>query len=200
MNIRSNGRITKWSNTPNKGDSDELVRVKLIAYKKWSHMITRVTSDKYQEKMPTYKLCSVCDEWLNYDNFYEDFIKIPFHWEKSYQFDKDILFKGNKSYEYGKCAMIPSSLNSLLYNPKAYNRDLPHGVTRYAYDNSYFVATVYKHGKNHMVCRSKSLEEAFNAYKVNKEAYIKEVTSQYEGLVSEDVYNALMNWEICFDD
>lgn len=200
MNIRSNGRILKWEHTPNKGDSEDVVRVKLIAYKRWSHMVTRVTKESYQSKMPSYRLCSMSDEWSNYDIFYEDFIKIPFHWEKSYQFDKDILVKGNKIYERGKCAMIPSQLNSLIYKPKAYNRDLPHGVTRCPHNSEIFIATIYRHGKNYTVCRSKDLLEVFNAYKLAKEDYIKEVTKQYEGLVCDSVYNSLMNWVVEFDD
>ena len=200
MTVRSNGKISKWKHTPNKGDSEDVVKIKRIAYKKWSHMLTRVQSETYQSNMQTYKLCSVAEDWLNFDNFYEDFLEIPFHWEKSYQFDKDLLLKGNKVYEKGKCSMIPARLNSLIFKPKSYMRDLPHGVTRCHYDSDFYVATVYVNGKNRCVARTKDLTEAFNAYKKAKEAYIKEVTNCYKGLIAEDTFNALYNWEVCFDD
>lgn len=200
MKVNSIGKVLKWNNTPNKGDNEETVKIKLIAYKRWSHMLTRVQSELYQQKMPTYKLCSVSEDWLDYDKFYIDFINTPFHWRKDYHFDKDILVKGNKIYEFGKCAMIPPKLNSLIYRPKAHNRDLPHGVTRCPYNSEIFIATICRHGKNYTVCRSRDLLEVFNAYKLAKEDYIKEVTKQHEGLVCDRVYNSLMNWVVEFDD
>ena len=33
-------------------------------YKKWKSMLERCYSDKYRERYPTYKSCSVCQEWL----------------------------------------------------------------------------------------------------------------------------------------
>lgn len=198
--IRSNGRILKWQHTPNKGDSDEVVRIKRIAYKKWSLMIERLTSEKYLEYVPTYKLCSCSELWKSYDNFYEDFIQIPFHHVKEYHFDKDILFKNNKVYEAGKCSMIPPRINSLIYRPKAYNRDLPHGVTRDFHNENMYIAAVYKNGRNHTVARTTDLYEAFNAYKQAKELIIKEVAIEYKDRISNDVFNALYNWSVEFDD
>ena len=42
--------------------------------------------------------------------------------------------------------------------------------------------------------------EAFNAYKVVKEAYIKEVANKWRDQIDPRVYTALMNWEVSIND
>ena len=39
-------------------------------------------------------------------------------------------------------------------------------------------------------------EEAFQAYKTAKEAYIKEVADKWRGQITEQVYEALINYKI----
>ena len=38
----------------------------------WHNMLRRCYSDKYHEKRPTYKDCTVCNRWLVFANFLED--------------------------------------------------------------------------------------------------------------------------------
>ena len=38
-------------------------------YRVWTHMLERCYSDKYQDRKPTYKGCSVSEEWLRFSNF-----------------------------------------------------------------------------------------------------------------------------------
>ena len=38
-------------------------------YITWTHMLQRCYSEKSQLKHPTYKGCTVCDEWLIFSNF-----------------------------------------------------------------------------------------------------------------------------------
>ena len=38
-------------------------------YKTWHNMIIRCYSNNYHQKEPSYKECSVCEEWLNFQNF-----------------------------------------------------------------------------------------------------------------------------------
>lgn len=40
-----------------------------LYYDRWVSMLTRCYSSKCHEKQPTYKGCSVCDEWLTFSNF-----------------------------------------------------------------------------------------------------------------------------------
>ena len=48
----------------------------------------------------------------------------------------------------------------------------------------------------------KTPEEAFSAYKVAKEAYIKEVATKYynDGKIARNVYDALMNYKVEITD
>ena len=43
-------------------------------------------------------------------------------------------------------------------------------------------------------------EEAFQAYKQAKEAYIKEVANKWKDQIDNRVYEALMNWGVSIDD
>lgn len=43
----------------------------------WNGMIERCYSERYQEKYPSYKGCSVCERWHRFDLFLEDIKNIP---------------------------------------------------------------------------------------------------------------------------
>jgi hypothetical protein len=43
--------------------------LKTKEYITWHNMMSRCYSAIYQQKHPSYKGCTVCDEWLNYQNF-----------------------------------------------------------------------------------------------------------------------------------
>ena len=78
-------------------------------YRVWSHMLERCYSPKYQEKYPTYKGCSVSEEWLTFSNFKrwmecQDF--------EGMQLDKDLLFNDNKVYSKETCVFVSSMVNS----------------------------------------------------------------------------------------
>jgi len=78
-------------------------------YRVWAHMLQRCYSPKYQEKYPTYKGCSVSEEWITFSNFRawmeeQDFV--------DKQLDKDLLFEGNKVYSAETCVFVTSIVNS----------------------------------------------------------------------------------------
>lgn len=83
-----------------------------VAYERWRGMISRCTDVKYQERFPTYKGCSVCDEWRNFQNF------AKWHEEHypsdggSYHLDKDIKVAGNKVYSPTTCMYVTPSENA----------------------------------------------------------------------------------------
>lgn len=77
-------------------------------YKVWTSMLSRCYSTKYQEKHPTYKGCSVSDEWLTFSNFKSWMEKQD--WEGK-QLDKDLLFEGNKVYSAETCVFVSREVN-----------------------------------------------------------------------------------------
>jgi len=80
-------------------------------YQKWADMLKRCYSEKRKEKYPTYKDCSVCQEWLTFSNFKEWMEKQDWSGKA---LDKDILFPGNKVYSAEKCVFISQKVNNFL--------------------------------------------------------------------------------------
>ena len=85
-------------------------RVKSSAYNCWHNMIQRCYSEKYQEKYPYWKDCTVVPAWHNFQVFarwyYDNYVE-------GYDLDKDMLVKGNRVYGPDVCHFIPPSVNRL---------------------------------------------------------------------------------------
>ena len=77
-------------------------------YQAWKSMLERCYSIKYQERQPTYRGCSVSEEWLTFSVFKSWMEKQE--WE-GMQLDKDILFEGNKLYSKETCVFVSSVVN-----------------------------------------------------------------------------------------
>ena len=168
-------------------------------YQSWKSMFCRCYDSNFQKKNPTYKDCTVCDEWLLLSNFKEWFDE---NYIEGYALDKDILVKGNKVYSPDTCCFVPSEINALLTKRQNYRGELPIGVTIHN-DSFNYRATINLNGKKrkYLGCFS-TPKEAFEVYKKAKEEYIKGIAEKYykEESISEKVYNALMNYEVEIND
>lgn len=80
-------------------------------YETWRNMLRRCYSVKFLEKNPTYKDCSVCDEWLTFSNF-KSWMETQ-DWEGK-QLDKDLLIYKNKVYSPETCCFIAKEINVVL--------------------------------------------------------------------------------------
>ena len=78
-------------------------------YRVWNNMLERCYSTKCQEKYPTYKGCSVSEEWLTFSVF-KSWMEEQ-DW-KGMQLDKDMLFEGNKVYSAETCVFVTQVVNS----------------------------------------------------------------------------------------
>ena len=168
----------------------------------WGGILKRLFSEEYHKTHPTYKNVEVCDEWLNFQNFAEwcnsqDFLHYTDNTGKYYQLDKDILVKGNKIYSPETCCFVPQEINLLLVNKKRDRGLYPIGVSKNK--NKYMVNLTKGHNRIYLG-RYKTPEEAFLVYKEAKESHIKEVTAMWKSRISDQTYQALMNWEINIDD
>ena len=74
----------------------------------WHSMLQRCYSSKFQERNPTYKGCSVSEEWLTFSNFRRWMETQDF---EGMQLDKDILFNGNKVYSKETCVFVSRVVN-----------------------------------------------------------------------------------------
>ena len=175
--------------------------VHIPSYHTWGQMLKRCYSKEFLDRQPTYRGCSVCEEWWSFSNFKKWFDE---NYIEGYCLDKDILFKGNKIYSPETCCFVPNEINVLLCKNDSRRGKMPIGVYERKMANGYkYVAYVNNNTKKHFHLGTfDTPEEAFQAYKQAKEAYIKDIATQYynEGKITEKVYNALMNYKVEITD
>lgn len=171
------------------------------SYDKWRGMITRCYNKKSQEKSPTYKGCSVCDEWLFYPNFKEWYDKNYYEIQgEQMHLDKDILHKGNKIYSPNNCIFAPSRINTLILNGKNGRGKLPVGVNYNKKSGKYRAQYNYLSYGNTNLGEFDNPNDAFYKYKEYKEKYIKLTANEYKDKIPEKLYTALNNWQIDISD
>ena len=155
------------------------------AYKKWVSMLERCYSQKFKSKKPTYKNCITCDEWLIFSNFKQWFEN---NYIDGYELDKDILVLGNKVYSPETCCFVPHIINQVM------NSLSKRGVFLRK-DTGKYQVKVYKYGKQETVGNFENLQDAELAYKKAKHDYLIQLATEYytKGLISEKIYNALLN-------
>ena len=167
-------------------------------YITWEGMLERCYSSKCQEKYPTYKGCTVCSEWHNFQVFaewyYSHFYEIE---NERMALDKDILCKGNKMYSANTCVFVPSSINVLFVKRDKVRGNFPIGVNKYG---NKFRARLNKNYRKIHLGMFNTPEEAFLAYKKAKEEYIKQIAEKYKSQIPYELYQAMMNYEVEIDD
>ena len=171
---------------------------KTKCYYTWQGMHERCYSSKLHEKYPTYKDCTVCKEWNNYQEFAkwdnENYYEIE---NEQMALDKDILCKGNKIYSPNTCIYVPQSINKLFTKRDKLRGDLPIGTYK---KGNRFVAQLNKGNGMERLGIYSTVEEAFQAYKQAKEDYIKQIAEEYKDKIPYRLYEALMNYEVEIDD
>lgn len=87
-------------------------------YEVWRAIICRCCTESYKLKNPSYVNVSICEEWLNFQNFgdwYDN--NFPSHIDNiKFQLDKDLLQQGveNKIYSPETCIFLPQKINGFL--------------------------------------------------------------------------------------
>lgn len=94
-------------------------------YQTWVAMLERCYSAKLQERCPTYRGCSVSNEWLTFSAFKEWMEKQE--WE-GLQLDKDLLIEGNKLYSADTCVFVTRMVNMFTTDSGAARGELLIGV------------------------------------------------------------------------
>lgn len=80
-------------------------------YIKWVSMLQRCYSQIFFLKYPSYRGCSVVNDWLYFSKFRTWMLEQE--WEGK-ELDKDILFPGNKVYGPETCIFIDARVNTFL--------------------------------------------------------------------------------------
>lgn len=98
-------------------------------YLDWKSIITRCFNKNYQKQRPSYKGCTVLEEWKYLSNFVKWVDSQPNKDWQNCALDKDLLLEGNKHYSPNNCAYISKSLNSFLIDRGQCRGDLMLGVS-----------------------------------------------------------------------
>lgn len=168
-------------------------------YIKWYGMLERCYDKKCQEKYPTYIGCSVDEKWHNFQVFaewFEENYKPHMH---GWHLDKDILKKGNKVYSPETCCFVPKEINKLFTKRQNCRGDFPIGVSKVKRSGRY-IASLNKNGKQRSLGTFDTIEEAFEAYKIAKEEWIKEVAEKWKPQLALQTYEALINYKVEITD
>lgn len=185
----------KWKNTTH--DKSKGKRLPIKEYVTWHQMMVRCYSETFKEKCKNYDECSVCDEWHDYDVFY-DWFQEQFKPNCKFQLDKDLLFQGNKVYSPETCCFVPGHINSIITNSKALRGDYPVGVS--LYKNSGKFSSSCNNGKKKQIHLGfyNTPEEAFEAYKAYKYQVVRRMAEESlkNGEIEQKVYEALLLWKI----
>jgi len=175
-------------------------------YETWVDMLKRCFDDERKRIQPSYYHATCCEEWLLYDNFYEWLHNQPnfdkWFSGKRWAIDKDILFKRNKIYSPETCTLVPQNVNCLFLKREAERGKYPIGV--HCTEDGFAAR-----------CRNPFLDKAvelgsystperafYLGYKPYKEDIIKQVAQiEYDnGNITEECYNAMLNYEVEIDD
>ena len=169
-------------------------------YNLWCGMLERCYSGIYKKKYPTYESCEVSDKFKSYEYFYEWCQNQTGFSSEGWQLDKDLLIKGNKVYSENTCVFIPQEINKVLIKCTASRGEHLIGV-HWCKKGSAFKAQIRKNkGKSEYLGSFNTEIEAFKAYKVAKEYFIKEQANKFKSQIDERAYLALINYEVNIDD
>lgn len=159
-------------------------------YMCWMHMIERCYYEKNKELHPAYfGISTVCEEWHNFQNFAEWYSKKEYPVNERLHLDKDIKYPGNMFYSPYHCLLTPQRIN-MLFSNKPNKRGLPNGISR---TNSGKYSAKYA-GKD--IGTYSTLEEAYSVYANTKKKAIIAVANEYKDKIPEELYDALLNYEV----
>ena len=169
-------------------------------YDLWCSMLKRCYSDAYKKKYPTYEVCKVSDNFKSYEYFYEWCHSQIGFGNEGWHLDKDLLTKGNKVYSENTCVFIPKEINLVLTKSDKKRGEHPIGVSWCKKANAFKASVNKNKGKSEHLGFFKTELEAFNAYKVAKESFVKEQAEKWKDKIDERAYKALMDYEVSIDD
>ena len=171
-------------------------------YNTWKNLIHRCYDAEFKKKHPTYAKATMCEEWLNFQNFarwYEDnYYEVDVEGKGCrMELDKDWIKKVNKHYSPETCVFAPTFINSLIINRKKKRGSCCVGVWK---SGRKFYTSCSNGDRVVLLGSYKTEEEAFKVYKEFKEKHIKEVAEEFKDKIDERLYEAMIKYEIKIDD
>lgn len=170
------------------------------AYNTWVGMLSRCynPSDTFYLRYGGRGI-KVCDEWHCFQTYADWFFT---NIVEGFHVDKDLKLMDSKLYSPSSCEFIPPEINTLLVDHASARGEYPVGVTYDAGGGKYIARCSLGKGCRRHIGRFTTVGAAFSAYKVVKEARVKEVAQHHYDLgeISKQIYDNLMAWEVNIDD
>lgn len=187
------------------GDEPTTIKGKRVKeHSLWCGMLKRCYHINSSKEHPTYKDCTVSDNFKYYPYFkgwcnHQIGFNSKDECGKPFELDKDILVKGNKVYSEDVCVFVPREINALLLKSDAGRGKYLIGVC-YHKGSKKFASMFNKLRKLSHLGHFDTELDAFYAYKKAKEAYIKEVAEKWKDQIDPRVYEALMKYQVEITD
>ena len=149
-----------------------------------------------------YENVSIFKDWLNFSSFKIWFDENEYYAKKGWSLDKDLMSRHlnlDKTYSPTTCCFLPDEINKALVVQKRTVYDLPIGVS--ISNSGKFVVKFRRNGeKLKHIGTFDSIEDAFLAYKREKEAWLKFLANKYKSELDPRAYEALIAYEVRIDD
>lgn len=165
-------------------------------YKLWRAMLQRCYGNSYKERENTYEGCSVCEEWLNFQNFAkwvsENYYEIP---DTKVHLDKDVIVSDNKQYSPEYCCFLPMEINLIFSKNNSLNNSRFVGVDEIHNKRSvkYKARCRFSKGVHKTSKTCDTFEEAKEIYYDMKNDRIHSVAEKYKEYLPKKVYDILVN-------
>lgn len=167
-------------------------------YRTWASMLARCQSAKCHILQPTYKGCSVCDEWLHFSNFKRWMEQQD--WEGK-QLDKDLLVGGNKVYSPLTCIFLPSCINKSLTLRGSRRGAYPVGVSYVKRDRVYKACCNNGAGKAEYLGSFTVSKEAHRAWQVAKISVLNRIKdSEQNNFIKEGLQRVIDKIQFDYDN
>lgn len=164
------------------------------SYSTWNAMMQRCHNPVKRKTHASYEGCWVNPEWYNFQNYLKWYQQ---EYKPGWHMDKDIAFKGNKEYSKDTVFCVPPEVNGFLVLRTRDRGKWPIGVTQH---RGQFYAQHSMNGKQRIIGVFNNHMDAFNSYKVAKEARARELAEKYKGQVNDKVIEGLLNYRVEIDD
>lgn len=165
-------------------------------YRNWFNMLTMCYgSEDVNVRANTYlNKVTVCEEWLNYQNFAEWFYK---NFDPSYMndwhIDKDLLSGGSLIYSPETCCFIPNEINVIFKSTPASIHGYPMGVSKK--DNK-FQASISIENKQVYLGLFDTVEEAHEEYLISKKVHISSIAEKWRPVLGDRICDSIKNFDL----
>ena len=163
------------------------------SYSAWTFLMMRLFCEKRLLVNPTYRGCTICKSWCNFQVF-SDWFYSHESYGLGYELDKDLLISGNRHYSPETCVMMPQEINKALKTVQV--NSVVAGVRKRKSSKGYQSRCTVANGERKYLGSFLTPEEAFAAYVKAKEEYIHSLAEKWHCKIEERAYQALMNWTV----